>query len=137
MSDRAHTTGSGSRPRSLEASAWALLLLQLVHGATPVGTHSEGHVGTVGGLLLVIAALVAVVGFRTHRTWARPLAGWTGLVVAVGFILYHAVPVSSPLTNPYLGHPAGAAAWISVGLAVAAGAWAGYEAFGRRPLAVG
>ena len=121
-----------NRTGPLEASAWALLLLQIVHGATPAGTHSEGHVGTVGGLALVLAAAVAVVGFRTGRTWARALTGWTGLTVAVGFLLYHAVPFTSPLTNPYLGHPAGAAAWISVGFAVAAGAWAAFEAFGRR-----
>jgi hypothetical protein len=61
------------------------------------------------------------------------VTGWTGVTVAVGFVLYHAVPFKSPMTNPYLGEPVGAAAWISVALAVAAGAWAAYEAFARQP----
>lgn len=128
MSDAARIS---NRPRTLEASAWALLVLQLAHGATPADAHAEGHVGTVGGLLLVVAAATAAVGVRTARPWARALTGWTGLTVAVGFVLYHAVPVESPVTNPYLGEPVGAAAWISVALAVAAGAWAAFEAFGR------
>jgi hypothetical protein len=128
-----HTTTARPSTRTLEASAWALVLFQVVHGFVPADTDSEGYVGLVGGLLLLVAALAAAYGIRTDRAWAKALTGWTGVTVAVGFVLYHAVPFKSPMTNPYLGEPVGAAAWISVALAVAAGAWAAYEAFARQP----
>jgi hypothetical protein len=128
-----HTTRTHPTTRALEASAWALVLFQVVHGFTPADTDSEGYVGLVGGLLLLVAALTAVYGIRTGRRWARALTGWAGLTVAVGFVLYHALPFKSPVTNPYLGEPVGAPARISVALAVAAGAWAAYEAFAREP----
>ena len=119
-------TGRPAQGR-IEAAAWALLVTQVVHGFTPAETEAEGYVGLVGGLILLVATMAAIVGLRSGRTWAQALAGWTGLAVAVGFVLYHAVPFHSPLTNPYLGEPVGAPAWISVALAVAAGAWAASE----------
>jgi len=128
-----HTTSTRLTTRALEASAWALVVFQVVHGFTPADTDSEGYVGLVGGLLLLVAALSAVYGIRTGRPWAAALTGWTGLTVAVGFVLYHALPFKSPVTNPYLGEPVGAPAWISVALAVAAGGWAAYEVFARQP----
>lgn len=127
-----HATRTNPRSRTLEASAWALVLFQVVHGFTPAETESEGYVGTVGGLILLAAALTAVYGIRAGRPWAEALTGWTGLLVATGFALYHALPFKSPVTNPYLGEPVGAAAWLSVALAVAAGAWASYQAFAHR-----
>jgi drug/metabolite transporter (DMT)-like permease len=120
------------RDKRIEASAWALLLFQVLHGFTPADTEAEGYVGAVGGLILLIAASVAIVGIRMGRPWAPALTGWTGLVVAVGFMLYHALPYKSPVTNPYLGEPVGAPAWISVALAVASGFWAAYEGLARR-----
>ena len=116
----------------LERSAWALVIFQVVHGFTPAETEAEGYVGLVGGLVLLVASLTAVFGLRTAKQWAPALTGWTGLVVAVGFVLYHAVPFHSAVTNPYIGEPVGAPAWISVALAVAAGAWAAAEGLGRR-----
>ena len=116
-----------SAHRRVEAATWALLVTQVVHGFTPADTEAEGYVGLVGGLVLLVATMAAIVGLRSDRPWARSLAGWTGLAVAVGFVLYHAIPFHSPLTNPYLGEPVGAPAWISVALAVAAGAWAAAE----------
>jgi drug/metabolite transporter (DMT)-like permease len=115
-----------SRTR-LEASAWALLALQVVHGFTPADTEAEGYVGLVGGLALLLATMVAIAGIRRGRAWAPSLTGITGAVVAVGFVLYHALPFKSPVTNPYFGEPVGAPAWISVALCIAAGAWAVYE----------
>jgi hypothetical protein len=115
----------------VERAGWALVIVQVVHGFTPAETEAEGYVGLVGGLILLLAAMAAVVGFRTGKRWAAPLTGWTGLAIAVGFTLYHAVPFHSPLTNPYLGEPVGAPAWISVALAVAAGGWAAYEGLVR------
>ena len=127
------TTRVRPTTRTLEASAWALVLFQVVHGFTPADTDAEGYVGLVGGLVLLVASLTAVYGIRTGRPWAKAVTGWTGLTVAVGFVLYHALPFKSPVTNPYLGEPVGAAAWISVALAVGAGAWAAYEALARQP----
>lgn len=107
-------------------AASLLVLTQVVHGAVPADTDAEGYVGLVAGLVLLVASIVALVGAVRRRPWADRLTGWTGLVVAAGFVLYHAVPVHSAVTNPYLGEPVGAAAWASVAAAVAAGAWAAY-----------
>ena len=114
--------------KRLEQAAWALLVLQVVHGLTPADTEAEGYVGAVGGLLLLVATMAAIYGIRSGRPWAPALTGWTGAVVAAGFVLYHALPFHSAVTNPYLGEPVGAPAWISVAACVAAGAWAASEA---------
>jgi hypothetical protein len=119
---------SPRRWRRVEVAAWLLLVTQVVHGFVPADTEAEGYVGLVGGLILLIATMAAILGLRMRRSWSPPLAGWTGLVIAVGFVAYHAVPVRSPMTNPYLGEPVGAAAWGSVAAAVAAGAWTAHVA---------
>ena len=116
----------------LDAAAWALLVTQLVHGLTPADTSSEGWTGAVVGGLLLVAAAVGIFALRLGSPWAPRLVGLTGLAVAVGFVAYHATPVRSPVTNPYLGEPVGWPAWVSVALAVAAGAGAAWSAF--RPL---
>lgn len=115
----------------LELAAWALVATQVVHAFIPAETESEGYVGLVVGLLLLVASLAAVYGIRTGASWAASLAGGAGLVVAVGFVAYHGLPFRGPFTNPYPGEPVGAAAWIGVALAVAAGAWAAYEGLVR------
>lgn len=121
----------GTPGTRLEAAAWALLVFQVVHGLTPADTEAETYVGAVVGLLLLVSTMTSIVGTRAGRRWAPLLAGWTGLAVAVGFVLYHAVPVSSPATNPYVGEPVGALAWISVALCVTAGAWTANEGLRR------
>ncbi len=115
--------------------AAALVAAQVIHAAVPVDENhpeSESWVGLIGGLLLLALAVAAVVGILQHRPYGRPLAARTGLVVAVGFVAYHASPWTSAVTNPYLGKPVGAPAWISVALAIGAGLWAAYE--GRKEL---
>jgi hypothetical protein len=67
------------------------------------------------------------VGIAQHKGYGRPIAAWSGLAVALGFIAYHAVPWSSVISNPYLGEPVGPAAWASVILAIGAGFWTAYE----------
>ena len=109
------------------AAAWALVVVQVVHGAIPADTSAEGNVGFYTGIVLLLASLVAAIGATAKKPWAVPLAGWTGLVVAVGFTLYHALPFHSPLTNPYFGEPVGALAWLSVAAPIAVGLWAAYE----------
>src|SRR5437660_2197061 len=106
-----------------EIAAWLLVAVQVVHGLTPAKTEAEGAVGAVGGLALLVASIAAVYGFRTTKPWAPRLTGIVGLAIAIGFTAYHAVPWHGPLTNPYFGQPVGAAAWISVALAVGAGLW--------------
>jgi hypothetical protein len=107
-----------------------LLVAQVVHGAVPVDedkVESESVLGLYVGLLFLVLTVAAVVGLVQRQPYGRPLAAWTGLAVAVGFVAYHAVPWSSAVTNPYLGEPVGAPAWLSVIAAVAAGAWCAYE----------
>ena len=110
--------------------AVALVVSQVVHAAVPVDpdkAESESWVGFYVGIVLLLLSVAAVVGLLQRRAYGRPLATWTGLVVAVGFVAYHASPWHSPATNPYLGEPVGAPAWLSVAAAIGAGAWCAYE----------
>ena len=109
--------------------AVALLVTQVVHGAVPVEEENpDGSVlGLYVGLLLLVLTVAAVVGLVQRRPYGRPLGAWTGLAVAAGFVAYHAVPWTSPLTNPYLGQPVGVPAWLSVVAAVGAGAWCAWS----------
>jgi hypothetical protein len=104
----------------------ALLVTQVVHAAVPVDENkveSESVLGFYVGIVLLLLTVTALVGLVQRKDYAPRLAAWTGLAVAVGFVSYHAVPWSSAVTNPYLGEPVGAPAWLSVIGAVAAGAW--------------
>lgn len=130
MSARPSAGGDVTRS-SLQWSTLALIATQVVHALTPAETASEGWVGAVGGALLLTSAGVALVAVRTGRPWGPLVTGWTGLLVAAGFTVYHALPFRSAVTNPYLGEPVGAPAWISVVLAVGAGTWAAYEGLVR------
>jgi hypothetical protein len=121
-----------NRTRLLAASV-VLALAQIVHAATPVGTEGESLVGPIVGLGLLIASIVAAVGAFRGAAWAPRLTLVTGALVAGGFVLYHAIPVHSPVTNPYPGEPVGGPAWVSVALAVAAGVWAAFEGWRARP----
>ena len=113
----------------LAVAAAALLVIQLVHGAIPAETSSEGYVGTVVGALLVIASIVGLVGAIRNRPWTPMVVGVTGAIVAVGFLLYHALPFHTPATNPYFGEDKiGALQWTPVILAIAIGAWAAWAA---------
>lgn len=122
-------------------AAATLLVTQVVHGAVPVDenkTESESVLGFYIGILLLLLTIAALVGLARRQPYGRTLTAWTGAAVAIGFVSYHAVPWSGPLTNPYLGEPVGAPAWLSVLAAVAAGAWCAYEArasFRRLPRA--
>lgn len=110
--------------------AVVLLVTQVVHGAVPVDENkveSESAVGFYVGLLLLALTAAAIVGILQRRPYGRPLAAWTGVAVAAGFVAYHAVPWTSAVTNPYLGQPVGVPAWLSVIAAVAAGVWCAQE----------
>jgi hypothetical protein len=110
-----------------ELAAWLLVATQVVHGFIPAETESEGYAGAIGGLILLVASLAAVYGLRTSKSWAPTVLMVTGAAVAVGFVAYHATPVRSAVTNPYLGEPVGVPAWIGVAVAVGSGTWAWWE----------
>jgi hypothetical protein len=115
-------------------AAAVLLVAQVVHGAVPADTSAEGYTGLVVGLALLVATVAGLVGAAQRMRWAPPLLLGTGAFVAVGFVLYHALPVTSPVTNPYPGEGVGAAPWLTVVASVAAGAWVAAEARRARPV---
>lgn len=90
--------------------------------AVPEGSN-EGGLGEPLGLLALLAASVAIGGAARRSAWAPWLLRWTGLSVAVGFVLYHSIPVHSYFTNTYWGR-GDVLDWAMVVLCVAAGVWA-------------
>jgi hypothetical protein len=101
-----------------------------VHGAIPGPGEGGSLLGPVAGLLLLGASVASVVGLRAGRAWARPVLGGTGLAVAAGFLLYHAIPVKTALSYPYWGQRvnAGALQWAPVVAAIAVGGWGAWLA---------
>ena len=117
----------------LFTAAVLLAAVQVIHGAVPTGREdSEGSIlGPIVGLVLIVASIVAAVGIRRGREWAPRLLAGTGLFVAVGFTLYHAIPLKNWATNPYWGNDVenvSLAAWATVAASVAVGLWAAWEA---------
>jgi hypothetical protein len=85
------------------------------------------------GAIALVSSIAALVGIRKGRAWAPPLLGITGASVAVGFLLYHALPIHSALTNPYVGERGiGALQWAPVIGAIAIGLWAALTAWTAR-----
>jgi hypothetical protein len=114
----------------IQLAAISLVVIQVVHGAIPAETDAEGYVGLIAGLFALISSLTAVYGLRLGRSWAPLLTGTTGLSVAVGFLLYHALPITSSFTNPYWGEPKiGLLQWAPVFACIGIGLWCAYEAF--------
>src|SRR5207237_5741024 len=77
-----------------------------------------------------------LLGLNARRPWARPLLAATGTAVAAGFLLYHAIPVKTPLSYPYWGHgqpSAGVGQWAPVIAAIAVGVWCALAATERVP----
>ena len=117
----------------LFVAAVALAAVQVIHGAVPTGREdAEGSVlGPLVGLVLIAASIVAAVGAWRGRDWAPRLLAAAGLSVAIGFTLYHAIPLKNWATNPYWGsevEDVSAAAWATVVASVAVGLWAAWEA---------
>jgi hypothetical protein len=118
----------------LAGPAAALIAIQVIHGAIPADTSAEGNFGLIIGAVALVASIAAFVGARRGRAWARPILGINGASLAVGFVLYHALPIHSAFTNPYFGEDkVGLLQWTPVILAVAIGAWAAYEAYRTEP----
>lgn len=122
-------------------AALVLAAAQVIHGAVPTGrenTDGGSVVGPIVGLVLIIASIVAAVGIRRGSEWAPRLLAGAGLFVAIGFTLYHAIPLKNWATNPYWGNDVedvSAAAWATVVASVAVGLWAAWEATRERSTA--
>ena len=114
----------------LKWAATFLLLAQVAHTVAafwgpklPEGS-TEGGLGEPLGLLALIASAVSIGGAARRSSWAPWLGAVTGLSVAVGFVLYHGIPVHSWFTNTYWRSGVSFVDWAMVALCVAAGVWA-------------
>jgi hypothetical protein len=126
------------RESRLQAAAIALIAIQVIHAAIPAETSSEGYFGLIVGAIALASSIAALVGIRSDKPWAVPLLGLTGISIAVGFLLYHALPIHSAVTNPYVDEPKiGALQWAPVIAAIAIGLWAAWESFRSRTPATG
>ncbi|HVT76393.1 MAG TPA: hypothetical protein VHD87_05130 [Acidimicrobiales bacterium] len=97
--------------RALVLPAALLAAAQVWHAVTPANNVDPtsgkpiegGFVGLIGGLLLLLGCIAASIAARQGKEWARPLSFVCGIGVALGFVLYHATTLRSPVTNPYFG----------------------------------
>ena len=127
--------------RAIALPAGLLAAAQVWHALTPADnvdptTHKAiegGYVGLVGGLLLLFGCIVVSIAARRGKEWARPLGFVCGVGVALGFLLYHATTLRSPVTNPYLGVDGiGAVQLAPIIACMAIGAWLAYTAWPLR-----
>ncbi len=127
--------------RAISLPAGLLALAQVWHAVTPAENVDPvtqqpiegGYVGLVGGLLLLLGCIVASIAARREKEWARPLALVCGLGVSIGFLLYHATTLRSPVTNPYFGVDGiGAVQFAPVIACMAIGAWLAWAAWPAR-----
>ena len=120
--------------RKLATPAALLVLVQLVHGAVPGPGEGGTILGLIFGVAFLVAAVTAFFGARADKQWTAPLLRWTGASVAVGFVVYHAVPFKTPLNYPYWGDTTANAGQLApVFAAIVIGAWCAWLA---RPAAV-
>lgn len=123
LTDIAQPTKTATR---LTRAAVALLAVQLLHIVDALGRPApEAHVpapgraGHVLGLVVTVAALVAI---RRRATWARLATAAAGATVALGATINHVLPLTTELTNTYWGR-ADALHWVVLLATVATGAW--------------
>jgi hypothetical protein len=124
--------------RALVLPAALLAAAQVWHAVTPANTldpssQKEIEGGLVGlpiGLLLLLGCIVASIAARQGKEWARPLSFVCGVGVALGFVLYHATTLRSPVTNPYFGVDGiGIAQLLPVFACIIIGAWLAFTAW--------
>jgi hypothetical protein len=111
--------------KQLLYAAVSLLAVQVIHALVPAETtHGEGVVGPVLGGLALVTSVAALIGMILYRQWGQSLLAVTGAGVAGGFLLYHALPIYSPITNPYFDEPKiGMGQWAPVIACIFVGAW--------------
>jgi hypothetical protein len=124
--------------RALVLPAALLAAAQVWHAVTPANTldpssQKEIEGGLIGlpiGLLLLLGCIVASIAARQGKEWARPLSFVCGVGVALGFVLYHATTLRSPVTNPYFGVDGiGIEQLLPVFACIAVGAWLAWTAW--------
>ena len=124
--------------RAVVLPAALLAAAQVWHAATPAenvdpATQQPIEGGVIGlpiGLLFLLGAIVASIAARREKEWARPLSFAVGLGVAVGFVLYHATTLRSPVTNPYFGVDGiGVVQLLPVAACIVIGAWLAWTAW--------
>jgi hypothetical protein len=127
--------------RALVLPAALLAAAQVWHAVTPAenldpSSHQAVEGGVIGlpvGLLLLLGCIVASIAARRGKEWARPLSFVCGVGVALGFVLYHATTLRSPVTNPYFGVDGiGAVQLAPVFACIVIGAWLAYTAWPLR-----
>lgn len=113
----------------LKAAVAALALAQVVHFVAPGESAAASGFGVAIGFGGLGLSVVAVGGVWSGRRWGATAALAAGVVVPLGYLVFHAIPVKSGVIAPYFGPgSATAAQWISVLLSVAAGLWCAIEA---------
>ena len=124
--------------RALVQPAALLAAAQVWHAVTPANTVDTttqkeiegGLIGLPFGLLLLLGCIVASIGARRGKEWARPLSFVCGVGVALGFVLYHATTLRSPVTNPYFGvEGIGIVQLLPVFACIVIGAWLAWTAW--------
>jgi hypothetical protein len=126
---------------ALVLPAALLAAAQVWHAVTPAnnvepGTNQPVEGGLIGlpiGLLLLLGCIVASIAARNGKEWARPLSLVCGVGVALGFVLYHATTLRSPVTNPYFGvEGIGIVQLLPVFACIVIGAWLAWTAWPLR-----
>ncbi|HUR78075.1 MAG TPA: hypothetical protein VMZ22_09010 [Acidimicrobiales bacterium] len=127
--------------RALVLPAALLAAAQVWHAVTPAESLEPssqkpvegGVIGLPLGLLLLLGCIVASIAARQGKVWARPLSLVCGVGVALGFVLYHATTLRSPVTNPYFGVDGiGALQLAPVFACIVIGAWLAWAAWPLR-----
>jgi drug/metabolite transporter (DMT)-like permease len=110
--------------------AAALPVANVLHAVTPGhDDQMEAIAGPIMGTVLTIAAVVALVGLVRDRQWAPRFAAAVGLATIAGFVLFHAFPVRTEVTEPYWGDGAATALqWLSLAVIGGVAAWLVREA---------
>jgi hypothetical protein len=128
----AATTPAAAAPgRRLVWAAAALPAANVIHALAPAPHHQhEAIAGPIMGTIVTVGAIVALAGLLRRREWAARLALIVAGATAAGFVLFHALPVRTSVTEPYWGDDGSAstAQALTLVLIAAAVVWVVVEA---------
>jgi drug/metabolite transporter (DMT)-like permease len=113
------TNATTRRARRLAAAIGLLALLQALHGLDDLRTDKSAGVRDAllnpAALLGIGLAVAAITLLARGHAWGRRLAAADALLVGVGFIVVHGVPVEAGPAVPYWGEgSADAVQWLGV-----------------------
>src|SRR5690242_13453678 len=118
-----------TRHRTLVVALLALAVVQLLHllDGLRYSTNAEfpGVFNDPAALFGVSATVVSAIAVARDEPIARALAIATGAAVAIGFTLYHGIPLKLRHNNPYWGPDghADALRWLTVLSAIGIAIW--------------